>query len=367
MNPMYGTSVYCGIGIELAQIKEHLEMAASLGINTVFTSLQLPEADKATVLRDFYKMSEIAHSLGMKVEADVATRTAVQFGIDLHDLSAIKEMGVDFARLDGGYTMEQTVEATHNDLGMQIVLNAGAVTRKRLEQYESLGINKEQAHFCHNFYPMRYTGLQPERAREINALIHEYGYRVTGFIPSHDHKRIGVSLGLPTVERHRIMDTFTAIEECKILGFDDIFFGDDLASEKELRMLVERDPAVITLRMIPEVEGEAMDWLLGRELRQFQKDLPEIIRTKSLSSDNNSDSSFHGDCEEGIVEERRRGDVSMCKAALLRYAGEVQIARMDLPADPDIGRLGRIVDEDLPLLETFRNMAHFRLIRAEEK
>ena len=54
-------------------------------------------------------------------------------------------------------------------------------------------------------------------------------------------------------------------------------------------------------------------------------------------------------------------------AALLRYAGEVQIARMDLPADPDIGRLGRIVDEDLALLETFRNRANFRLIRAEEK
>ena len=309
MNPMYGTSVYCGIGIEIAQIKEHLEMAASLGINTVFTSLQLPEADKATVLRDFPKMAEIAHGLGMKVEADIAARTAVQFGIDLHDLSAIKAMGVDFARLDGGYTVEQTVEATHNDLGMQIVLNAAGVTRKKLEQYESLGINKEQAHFCHNFYPMRYTGLQPERAQEINALIHEYGYRVTGFIPSHNHKRLGVSLGLPTVERHRTMDTFTAIEECKILGFDDIFFGDDLASEKELRMLVERDPAVITLRMIPEVEGQAMDWLLGRELRQFQKDIPEIIRTWSLSSDNNSDSSFHGNCEDGIVAERHRGDV----------------------------------------------------------
>ena len=45
---------------------------------------------------------------------------------------------MDFARLDGGYTTEQTVEATHNDLGMQIVLNAAVVTRKKLEQYESL-------------------------------------------------------------------------------------------------------------------------------------------------------------------------------------------------------------------------------------
>ena len=198
-------------------------------------------------------------------------------------------------------------------------------------------------------------------------LIHEYGYRVSGFIPSQNHKRLGVSLGLPTVERHRTMDTFTVIEECKELGFDDIFFGDDLASLKEMKMLVERDPAAITFRMIPEMEGDAVDWLIGRELRQFQQDIPEIIRSKSLSADNNSDSSYHGDCENGIIAPRRRGDVSMCKAALLRYAGEVQIARMDLPADPDIGRLGRIIDEDLPLLETLRSSKHFRLIRAEKK
>ena len=367
MEPIFGTSVYCGIGISMEEIEKHLETAASLGINAVFTSLQLPEANKEETLRDFPKMTAIAHRLGMKVEADIAMRTAVQFGIDLHDLSAIKDLGVDFARLDGGYTVEQTVEATHNNLGMQIVLNAASVSEKKMEQYDALGINKEHSHFCHNFYPMRYTGLRPNQAQEINALIHEYGYRVSGFIPSHNHKRLGVSLGLPTVERHRTMDTFTAIEECKILGFDDIFFGDDLASAEEMKMLVDRHPTTITLRMIPEVEGGAMDWLLGRELRQFQKDIPEIIRTCSLSSDNNSDSSYHGDCENGIVAERHRGDVSMCKAALLRYAGEVQIARMDLPADPDIGRIGRIIDEDLPLLETFRNMARFRLIRADKK
>jgi hypothetical protein len=56
----------------------------------------------------------------------------------------------------------------------------------------------------------------------------------------------------------------------------------------------------------------------------------------------------------------------MCKAALLRYAGEVQIARMDLPEDPDIGRLGYIIDEDLPLLESLRSLKHIRLIRAEK-
>lgn len=359
MEAMYGMSLYCGIGYSLEEIKKQIDIGESVGINTVFTSLQLPEADVETVLRDFPKMAEYAHLHGMKIEADIAKRTATQFGIDIYNLKAIKDLGVDYARLDYGYTIEQTAEATHNDLGMQIVLNADGITEKKLSKLDELGINKDQAHFCHNFYPMRYTGMQIERAARINSLIHEYGYRVTGFIPSNTHKRIGVSLGLPTVERHRNMDTFTAIEECKALGFDDIFFGDDLASKDELSLLVNRHPTAVTFRMKPEIEGDVMDWLLGRELRQIQKGLPEIIR----SHFNDPKSIYRGGNVDGISEDIRRGDVLMCKADLLRYAGEVQIARMDLPADGSIGRIGRIVDEDLPLLESFKTCERFMLIK----
>ena len=359
MEAMYGMSLYCGTEYSLDEIKRQIDIGESVGINTLFTSLQLPEADAKVVLRDFPKMAEYAHLHGMKVEADIAERTTTQFGIDIHDLKAIKAFGVDYARLDGGYTIEQIAEATHNDLGIHMVLNAATITENKLLKLDSLGINKKQAHFCHNFYPMRYTGLQIDRAAEINALIHEYGYRVTGFIPSNAHKRIGVSLGLPTVERHRNMDTFTAIEECKALGFDDIFFGDDLASKEELLMLVNRHPTAITFRMKPEIEGDVMDWLLGRELRQIQKNIPEIIR----SHFNDPESIYKKNAVNGVSEDIRRGDVLMCKTELLRYAGEVQIARKDLPADPSIGRIGRIIDKDLPLLESFRTGGRFMLIK----
>ena len=44
-----------------------------------------------------------------------------------------------------------------------------------------------------------------------------------------------------------------------------------------------------------------------------------------LTHENNSKFSFHGDCENGIVAERRRVDVSMCKAALLRYVARCRL------------------------------------------
>ena len=42
------------------------------------------------------------------------------------------------------------------------------------------------------------------------------------------------------------------------------------------------------------------------------------------------------------------------KKALYRYEGEIQIARMVLPDDPDIGIIGQIIEEDLPLLDIFK-------------
>ena len=360
MENMYGMSLYCGLGYSVSQIKEQIDVGAEVGINTLFTSLQLPEANADEVLRDFPQMTEYAHSKGMKVEADIAHKTADMFGIDIFDLAQIKALGVDYARIDGGYTLEQLAEATHNGLGMEIVLNAVIVNEEKLKKLEGLGINKSQAHFCHNFYPMKYTGLQIGRAVEINSLIHKYGYRVTGFIPSNHHKRIGVSRGLPTVERHRNMDTFTAIEECKALGFDDIFFGDDLASREELSMLVNRHPDAVTFRYVPEVEDEIAAWLDGRDLRQIQNGIPEIIRSHF-----NDPYSIYKDGEINCVcEEIKKGDVLMCKKDLLRYSGEVQLARMDLPKDESIGRIGRIIDEDIPLLESFKGGGKFRLIKA---
>ena len=106
MKPLKGTSLYCGIGVSLKEMEEHLKMASEIGINAVFTSLQLPEANRDEVLRDFRPMAEIAHHYGMLVDADLSSRSAKMFGIDHTNLKEIKSFGVDIARLDGGYTDE---------------------------------------------------------------------------------------------------------------------------------------------------------------------------------------------------------------------------------------------------------------------
>ena len=359
MKNLRGTALYCGIGNDISQMKKHIEEAAKAGINSLFTSLQLPESDKTQLLKDFPIMAEIAHNNGISVEADISERTARLFGLDMKDIAAFHKMGVDHARLDFGFSDEEAVALSHNHHNVTIVLNAEFATDAWLTKLIDMGINKEQVCFCHNYYPMRYTGLTFEQAEKLNDTVHKYGFRVSGFLASQTHRRIACSIGLPTLERHRDMNVFTASQEAFLCGFDDLFFGDDFASFEEMKTLACADPEVVTIRMTPLVDGEIIDWLSSRVLEQTQCGLEMILRSNFMRS------TFPGNADHTISAERKRGDVTVCKSSLWRYAGEIQLARKDLPLDPGMGLIGRIVDEDLPLLDTFRSSKKFRLVISE--
>ena len=364
MKPLRGTALYCGIGYGTDVMERHLDEAAAAGINIVFSSLQLPESDPTELLRDFPVMAKLAHDRGMLIDTDIAKRTADQFGVDIFDLSAIRAMGIDIARIDGGYTEEETAKASHNDAGVIIELNAISATEAYLAKLDALGINWENVRFCHNFYPMRYSGMSAKQTAMFNANIHKFGGRVAGFLASQTHRRIACGIGLPTVERERNMPVRVAAQEAFLLGMDDLMIGDDLAEAWELRDIVEADPTVVTFRVQSDLpDGEIADWLFDRPIRPFQVGLPEIIRSHSFG--HTGIDAFPGDCESLPVIARRRGEVTLAKRSYLRYAGEVQIARMDLPYEPDMGYIGRIIDEDLPLLEYYDKKIPFRFVRVK--
>ena len=344
-----GTAIYCGIGIYLEEIKKHLAEAHEAGINAVFTSLQLPESDSEILKHDFPLMCEEAHKYGMLVAADIAPRTATEFGLDLHDIKAIKSFGVDIMRLDGGYTLEETAELSHNEHGMLIMMNA-SMAENKLKKLCDLGINTEQTLFCHNYYPMRYTGLSPERAVKNNALLHKYGFRVSGFVSGKHHRRLACSIGLPTVEALRDTPLDFTLQAMLFYGFDDLFFGDDLASLEEMQSLVAaKKPMTFRMKLLVD-DINLKNWFEGREISQLQGGIPEIVRSNFLRAN----SMYNGNCEIGLPGLRKKGTVMLGKKALYRYEGEVQIARCDLPNDPDIGIIGQIIDEDLPLLDIFK-------------
>lgn len=350
MKPLRGTSLYPGIGVSVEEMKRHLAEAAAAGINAVFTSLQLPEADPEALKQDFPEMCKEAHKYGMLIAADIAPRTATRFGFALNDVAAIKEFGVDIMRIDGGFTAEQTAELTHNKEGAVIMMNA-SFDEGRLKAIYDCGVNAEQALACHNYYPMRYTGLSPKQVTAGNALLHKYGFRVAGFLAGKHHRRMACSIGLPTVEELRDAALSYSLQAMLQWGFDDLFFGDDLASLEEMKTLAGAEkPLTFRMRLLVN-DPELRAWLDGRELNQMQGWLPEIVR----SHFEYKGSLYPGNCEMGLAGPRKKGTVMLGKEILCRYKGEIQIARCDLPDDPTIGIIGQIIDEDLPLLDVFKN------------
>ena len=356
--PIRGTALYCGIDVSFEQMKEHLRIAAQEGINGLFTSLQLPESDRDTVLRDMPRLTEEAHRYNIQVDADVGPRTAEKFGLNLRKASDFKRFGLDVIRLDGGYTPEQTAEFSHNTDGLMLELNSAHVTPEYLDTLDRLDINKENVRFCHNYYPVTYTGMRPGRTLEINRLIRQYGYRAGGFIASQTHQRYACNEGLPTLERHRNMDIKAVLQEMMLLDFDDIFFGDDLASQEELRLLghFEAEP-VVTFRIQADVDDPVIQWLDGRQFRQMQcgRDLDAFVRS-SFGDVPNMYRGFQG----GITADRRAGDVTILRDMCCRYAGEVQIVRQDLPASEKAGKVAHVIPEDVPILEVYLDRQPFR-------
>src|SRR5690606_39623333 len=64
------------------------------------------------------------------------------------------------------------------------------------------------------------------------------------------------------------------------------------------------------------------------------------------------------------TDERPRGTVTIDNSGYLRYAGEVHLAKTDLPADPRVNVLGRIIPEDIPLLDQLERGVKFKLVQS---
>ena len=357
MENKLGVSVYCGIGSSIEEICAYLKEAASYGVTTVFTSLQLPEADSETLLRDFPKMTEYAHSLGMIVDADISKKTGEYYGINHRDLKEIKKLGVDVARLDYGYSYEDMAKMTFNEEGLLIEMNATHVTEEKLQELVKYPLDKDRLRFCYNFYPLPYTGQRYNETKELNDLIHKYGFKVMGFIPATAHHRVGTGEGLPSIEKQRNQSTRINIQEGYLCGFDDICFGDDFASTEELQMLAKYKKGETVFRMKPIISGEVIDWVANNEHLPWRYNLDAIVRSwKGCGCPLN--------VNDIPATERPRGTVTIIKSNgnHERYHGEIVISKIDLPKDENYATIGHIVEEDFVLLDDFISVGNnFRI------
>lgn len=341
-----GISVFLGMGASLEQIFQYLELASGYGYSRLFTSLHIPEANSQELLRDFQQMNCYAAQLGFRITADISPHTFQVLGISPDKLEAFKNLGLHTLRLDFGFQTEQTL-ALAKGLDCEIELNASIVNEELLQELLAAGIAPERLRACHNYYPRPETGLSYEHLIRQSQLFRSAGIPVLAFIPSRKNPRGPIYEGLPTLERHRELSAAAAAKDFLFPQVvDGILFGDPFADKGELAAVANLSPEVLLLK----VETAAGLTLVEREIlfadHTNRKDPGEwVIRSQE----------GRGLCKREVAPQppqlRKRGAVTIDNKHYLRYMGELQVVRQELPASAKVNVVAQVAEEELFLLE----------------
>lgn len=360
-----GISVYVGENYTMEENRRYIHHAREKGFSDIFAPLHITEADDARIIEEFKTMLDFAGSYGMRVIADISPGTFTYLGWDVRNLKPLKDLGLYGVKVDSGFTAEEIAEFTKNPYGLKIEINASTVTEKFFSDFELKGkpdYNNIQAR--HNYYPRRNTGISRAIFEHRNRLLRQHGiHSIAAFIPSLDNQQGPIFEGRPTLEVHREMEPQVAAKHLYALGIDNVVFGDSIPSEEEIRSVGGLDEKLMELRMNVYEPNETERSILFQVNHSSRPDWAEDV-VRSASS-----------VELGDVElmqphdtiERKIGYVTVDNKAYLHYCGELQICKRDLPQDDRVNVVGRIIDEEIFLLDYLKGDSQFQLMDAGQQ
>jgi uncharacterized protein len=353
---MFSFSFYFSEPLE--QIEKKFQQASASGCTELFTSLHIPEDDLDKYHNKLPLIGELAKRYGVGVVADVTPASLTKLGISTEQLSALRGWGIIGLRLDDGFSM---AEAAHYSHQIKVVLNASTLTDRECNELAACSANWDCIEAWHNFYPRPETGLSKEIVIQKNQILRRKGIRtIAAFIPGNKEKRGPLYEGLPTLEAHRYADPLCAyVELVRDCGVDKVFVGDIAVTEDALMRIKEFQDGVLPLRYRPFA---AYDWLsLVETVHTNRRDAArDVIR----SAESRLSLAWPDDAlRPANAIRREKGSVTIDNSQYGRYAGELQITLADLPANGKVNVVGRIVEEDLPLLAYVGGGQRFRLIQ----
>lgn len=340
--PEIGASLYVGLKeYSLEDNLKYLEILKSHNINLIFISAHIPEM-KAGFEKDLQTVIAYANKLEMKIVLDVSKPMMEKFKIpNIYSL-----------RLDYGFSNEEIINLYH-DNEFLIELNASTVTKEQLDYFVMSGMDLSRVRVSHNFYPKPETGLTADEVVRRNKVFKNYGLKVMGYIPSKNQQRPPLYEGLVTVESHRKLPLEAILSEMKLLGFDEIVFGDSYASEIEIVTAINFDFDIIQIPVVvePSITKEERNQL--ELLHRNRLDMPEaFIRSSTRTPQSITPKNT-------IV--RKFGDVTIDNNQYLRYQGEVSVVLKDLPAEKRVNVVGHVAASRY-LIENINPGDKFKLI-----
>ncbi|MGP1907033.1 MupG family TIM beta-alpha barrel fold protein [Metabacillus sp. JX24] len=321
------------IGISFYLQDPHAEQqilhAAASGVKRAFTSLHIPE-EKGNLKQRAKELLELAEKHDIEIHADVSPSTLKH--LDIHKFEELSAFGVRGIRLDDGFD-EAAIKSLSSVFSLSI--NASTVTESELSALLENGLEPQKIIAWHNFYPRRETGLDEEFFHSQNELFKKYGIETAAFIPGAGTKRGPLYDGLPTLEKHRNISSYAAGVEL-LLKVNHVYVGDPGTEDSLIEKLsLYKKQNILSLRILS-------DQFTGG-FYQFRPDASrDVFRLK--------DTRLAEEVKPCNTIERQIGMITMDNSGYGRYRGEVQICRRVLAADERVNVIGRVIDEDLPLL-----------------
>ena len=317
----------------------YLKQMQQAGFTGVFTSLQLSEAKPEIIRQRVYQLVANCHQLGLTIMADVSAASLQRLGIALHDGKAIQALGLDGLRIDDGIDMTTVAALSHT---MAIALNASTLSACMIDQLANAKANLRHIEAWHNFYPRPETGLDPAWFAQKNKWLHALGFKTMAFISGDAQQRGPLFAGLPTLEAHRGLLPLAAYLELRQLAIDHVYVGDPQLSPRSIAAFQSYVHDQVLLIQV-QTEDERLLHLTWHSRPDIAQ---KVVRLAEARLEH-----IFATPQPAQTDPRPRGSITLDNSAYGRYAGELQLTRCDLPADPRVNVIGKIEPSNLPLLD----------------
>lgn len=334
-----GISIYFSNGME--KNEQLIKKAVENGVKYAFTSLHIPEETGVDYRRDVQRLLKICREGRLNLIVDVGPETLEKLGTS--NISELKDLGITHVRLDYGFDAKETVQISRD---FYVVFNASTIMEEEFWEWKRYGADFTRFAACHNFYPKQFTALSLKQTKEMNQRLKYLGFTIMAFVPGNLELRGPLFEGLPTVEAHR--------------GRKD---------QVLLNMLELYYEAFCDVVLIGDVDVEEQDWkdiqCLSNDYVELKADiLPSYEFVKDIIHHDRPDSSEYvirsqesrqykqeiRPENENQAQIRKQGSICISNKNYLRYMGELEIARIDLPWEDRVNIIGQVQETHMKYL-----------------
>lgn len=353
---MFGFSVF--LGSDMSQETENylVEMSQN-GFVGIFTSMHIPEDDQSQYVSRITNLGKLAKQQQLNLMVDISTKGLATLGMDINgDLNKITDFGITGLRMDYGIPMKTIAHVSHQ---LTVGLNASTLSLDDVAELKKYDAQFSNMEFWHNYYPRVETGLERDDFIKKNVWLKELGGKIISFTPGDKVLRGPLFCGLPTLEEHRFRHPLAAgidmLTECLV---DEVYIGDEQISVETMNQFkYYQEHQIIQLNsqfntedyqeLLTDVHTNRMD--TARDVVRSQearfKELPFINQLNTI--------------------ERFKGAITLDNHLYDRYAGELQIVKNELAADPRVNVMGKVMDKDLDLIKWITAGQKYQFIRKD--